>query len=231
RVLRGLPVAQGAVHRVRVLQRRRQVVHRPAGPSRRPVLSENLRGDPSVVAYRAGGHTYFYISSLFDPVSGLGRSFVALAAGQVTGSGSSAGLRCGQPVIAAASTRCNGRFCSFLDKDYLAADPAHGRLYAAFTEFGFTDAGAIEASVCDLGTPAGQAGPAGGTPAAPVCEHGTPLRTVGTNKLAGEPYLTIQPADATGCEYEGAYPAADTARGGLYVGYEYNIGTSFSPFT
>src|SRR5262249_2760637 len=80
--------------------------------------------------------------------------------------------------------------------------------------FGFTDAGAIEASVCDLGTPAGQAGPAGGTPAAPVCEHGTPLRTVGTNKLAGEPYLTIQPADPTACEYEGAYPAAATVRGG-----------------
>ncbi len=29
-------------------------------------------GDPSVVAYRVGGHDYFYISSLYDSVNGLG---------------------------------------------------------------------------------------------------------------------------------------------------------------
>jgi hypothetical protein len=37
-------------------------------------------GSPSVVAYQAAGHTYFYIASLFDNAAGLGRSFVALAA-------------------------------------------------------------------------------------------------------------------------------------------------------
>ncbi len=202
-------------------------------------------GEPSVVAYRAGGKTYFYISSMFDPRSLFGgKSFVALAACQVTGSGSRAALRCGQPVIAAASSQCF-RFtfqsqhllnCSFLDKPYLTIDPAHGRLYAAYTEFRLfdapvnlgagTDQGAIEASVCDLGTPAGRAGPAGGTPAAPACEHGTALRKVGKHKRAGKPYLTVQqPDDRTHCVYEGAYPAADTASGNLYVGYEYNWGT------
>jgi len=183
-------------------------------------------GDPSVVAYRAGGRSYFYISSMFDAIGGAGRSFVALAACQVTGSAGRSALHCSQPIIAGASSQCQGRVCSFLDKDYLAIDPAHGRLFAAFTEFGFTDAGAVEASVCDLGTPAGRAGPAGGTPAAPVCKHGTGLHPVGANKLAGKPYLTIQQPDPGGCEYEGAYPAADTATGDLYVGYEYNWATS-----
>jgi hypothetical protein len=197
-------------------------------------------GDPSVVAYRVGGKTYFYISSMFGSFFG-GESFVALAACQVTGSGTQASLHCGQPVIAGMSTQCRvfsighqiHRFCSFLDKPYLTIDPAHGRLYVSFTEFRIfdadvnagaaTDGGAIEVSVCDLGTPTGRVGPAGGTPAAPVCEHGTGLHKVGKNKLAGKPYLTVQqPDDRYHCEYEGAYPAADTASGNLYVGYEYN---------
>jgi hypothetical protein len=196
--------------------------------------SEDIyQGDPSVVAYRAGGKTYFYISSLFDNSRRIGASYVALAACHVTGSGTQASLHCGQPVITGASTECqqfgpkpSERLCSFLDKDYLTIDPAHGRLYAAFTEFGFRNAGVIEVSVCDLGTRAGRAGPAGGTPAAPVCEHGTGLHKVGKNTFAGKPYLTVQQADPTGCEYEGAYPAADTATGNLYVGYEYNWATN-----
>jgi hypothetical protein len=197
-------------------------------------------GEPSVAAYRAGGHTYFYISSMFDPHDLIfpGKSFVALAACQVTGSGGQASLRCGQPVIAGASTQCftipgSPPFCSFLDKPYLTIDPAHRRLYAVYTEFRLfdapvalgaaTDQGAIDASVCDLGTPAGSAGPAGGTPAAPVCEHGTPLRGIGHHKLAGQPYLTVQPPDdRTHCSYDGASPAAETVSGSLYVGYEYN---------
>jgi hypothetical protein len=88
--------------------------------------------------------------------------------------------------------------CSFLDKDYLTIDPAHGRLYAAFTEFSLRQATAIEASACGLGTQAGRAGPAGGTPAALVCEHGTPLHKAGKNMLRGKPYLTVQPADPAG---------------------------------
>jgi hypothetical protein len=199
-------------------------------------------GDPSVVAYRADGKTYFYVSGMFDRRDLQGRSFVALAACQVTGPGSRATLRCSQPVITGASTQCqlvgpshSQRECSFLDKPYLTIDPAHRRLYTSYTEFRLfdapaflgaaTDQGAIEASACDLGTPAGHPGPTGGTPAAPTCEHGTPLRKVGTHKLAGQPYLTIQqPDDRKHCIYEGAYPAADTARGNLYVGYEYNWG-------
>jgi hypothetical protein len=149
---------------------------------------------------------------------------MALAACQVTGSGGRAALRCGLPVVAEASSQCRIQStfndCSFLDKDFLAIDPAHGRLYAAFTEFsGYSgasfDAGAVEVGVCDLGTPADGTGPAGGTPAAPVCEHGTPPHKAGNNILTGKPYLTVQRADPAGCEYQGAYPAADTASGGL----------------
>jgi hypothetical protein len=201
-----------------------------------PGKGDIYQGDPSVVAYRAGGHTYFYISSLYDNYFREGQSFVALAACQVTGSGSWASLHCGQPVIAGASTQCqtsgrggSRRFCSFLDKDYLTIDPAHGRLYVAFTEFTLGNTSQIVASPCDLGTPAGRAGLAGGTPAAPVCEHGTPLHKAGKNKLAGKPYLIVQPGDPAGCEYEGAYPAADTASGSLYVGYEFNWSTD-TPF-
>jgi hypothetical protein len=194
-------------------------------------------GYPSVAAYRAGGHTYFYIASTFVNDDLLGRSFEALAACQVTGPPGRASLRCSQPVIAAASSQCRlegpshrRQVCSDLDRVFLAADPARGRLYAAFTEFGFyPDAGAVEASVCDLGTPAGQAGPAGGTPAAPACQYGTPLRKVGTNTLAGKPYLTIQQPDPNGCENIGAYPAADTARGDLYVGWEDNFAGALGP--
>ena len=190
-----------------------------------PAKGEIYQGDPSVAAYRAGGQTYFYVSSLLDNYFRRGRSFVALAVCQVTGSGRRAGLHCGQPVIAGASSQCQGQSCSFLDKDYLAIDPARGRLYDAFTEFSLNNDTSIEVSACDLGTPAGRAGPAGGTPAAPVCEHGSGLHKVG-NMLVGKPYLTIQPADPAGCEYEGAYPAADTASGKLYVGSEHNWGTS-----
>jgi hypothetical protein len=218
------------------------------GPPDTRCIRDIYWGEPSVVAYRAGGHIYFYISSMFDPPSPAvfgDMSFVALAACQVTGSGGRAGLRCGQPVITGASSQClitgtgpSDRFCSFLDKPFLAIDPAHGRLYTTFTEFRLfdapvnqgaaTDQGAIEGSACDLGTPAGGPGPAGGTPAAPMCEHGTPLRNIGHDKLAGQPYLTIQPPDdRRHCEYEGAYPAIDPATGDLYAGYEYNWSTSF----
>jgi len=193
-------------------------------------------GWPSVAAYRAGGDTYFYIASTFRNDQAVGQEFEALAACQVTGPPGRASLRCSQPVIAAASSRCRltgpshrERECSSLDRVFLAADPAHGRLYAAFTEFGFYDSGAVEASVCDLGTPAGRAGPVGGTPAEPACEHGAPLRKVGTNKFAGKPYLTIQQPDPNNCENLGAHPAADTARGDLYVGWEYNFAAASGP--
>jgi hypothetical protein len=202
--------------------------------------SDLFEGDPSVAAYRAGGQTYFYISSLFDSPTGLGRSFVALDACRVSGTGSHATLDCGQqPVIVAASTQCQQvkfgsrtfRFCSFLDKDFLAVDPAHGRLYASFTEFPLFGIGSrVQASVCDLGNLSGGTGPAGGTPARPVCEHGSHLVKISKTRFAGKPYLTVQAGDHAGCEYEGAYPAVDTATGDLYVGYEHNWGTNTSGF-
>ena len=184
-------------------------------------------GDPSVIAYNAGGSRYFYISSLFDSPTGLGGSYIAMDACKVTGTGTAATLHCGQPVILASSSLCTkirrvGQFCNFLDKDFLSVDPARGRLYASFTEFNVnTGASQVELSTCDLGNPAGGAGPAGGTPAAPVCTN---------NGLQNPPYLVVQQPDPSGCEYEGAYPAVSTATGDVYAGYEYNWATNlFNP--
>src|SRR5579859_4166104 len=101
-------------------------------------------GDPSVAAYQVAGHTFFYISSLYLTNNGLGREQIALDACEVTGSGSTAALSCGQPVIAAASSQCQlvkisktrtAKFCSFTDKDFLAIDPAHGKLYVTYSDF------------------------------------------------------------------------------------------------
>ena len=189
--------------------------------------------DPSVAAYRAGGSTYFYISSMFDSPDGTGNSAIALTACKVRGAGSAAALSCGQPVLIASSTFCMKQqiapgqfatFCNFLDKDFITIDPARHRLYATFTEFPNNVGGQgsrIELGVCDLGSAAGGAGPAGGTPAAPVCEN---------NKAGRHGYLIVVPADATGCENEGAYPAVDPVTGNVYIGYESNWGTSI-PFT
>ena len=129
-------------------------------------------GDPSVVAYRVGGHDYFYISSLYDSFSGLGLSKIAFDACAVSGSGSTAALRCGKPVTAAISSQCEkvkisptrtGQFCSFVDKDYLAIDPATGRLYVTYSDFLLTRpfGDPVAMSVCDLGNSVGGTGPAG----------------------------------------------------------------------
>jgi hypothetical protein len=184
-------------------------------------------GDPSVIAYTAGGSSYFYISSLFNSPTGLGGSDIAMDACKVTGTGTTATLSCGQPVILATSSLCIeipqvGQACNFLDKDFLSIDPARGRLYATFDEFNInTGASQVELSACDLGNRAGGAGPAGGTPAAPVCTN---------NGLQNPPYLVVQQPDPNGCEYEGAYPAVSTATGDVYAGYEHNWATNlFSP--
>ena len=185
-------------------------------------------GDPSVIAYTAGGSSYFYISSLFNSPTFLGGSFIAMDACKATGTGTAATLSCGAPIIMASSSLCVsippiGQVCNFLDKDFLSVDPARGRLYATFTEFNInTGASQVELAVCDLGNPAGGAGPAGGTPAAPVCEN---------NGLQNPPYLVLQHPDPNGCEYEGAYPAVSTATGDVYAGYEFNWATNvfFSP--
>jgi hypothetical protein len=195
-------------------------------------------GDPSVSAYRVGGQTWFYISSLFDDPSGLNRSHVAFDACKVTGSGSKATLACGQPVIAASSTTCQLfkegnrtiRFCGFLDKDFLSVDPAHGKLYVSYADFPFNSSGGnpVDIAVCDIGSSSGGRGPAGGTPGAPVCEHGPPLKKTGKNLFTGKPYFQFAGSDPRGCENEGAYPAADPASGALFAAYEYNWASTCS---
>ena len=198
-------------------------------------------GDPSVAAYTVGGSTYFYFSSLFDSPTGLGESKVAIDACKVLGSGPSATLRCGQPITVGSSTQCQkfkvsrtrtALFCSFVDKDFITIDPARGRLYVSYTDFLIRGNGGtrVELGTCDLGNASGGAGPAGGTPAAPVCEHGTPLAPVGKHYLIGKPYFTVASPDSRGCENEGAYPAVDPATGDVLVAYEYNIFTDeFAP--
>jgi len=195
-------------------------------------------GDPSVAAYVAGGKTFFYIASLYDPVTGLGPSDIAMDACEVTGAASAPALSCGQPVIVGTSTQCQKikisktrfiKFCSFTDKEYVAVDPARGKLYVSYSDFVLRSGSGGDPelmSVCDLGTRAGGRGPAGGTPAAPLCEHGTPLVPAGKNFLVGRPYFTVAPTDPHGCENEGSYPAVDIATGSVYVGYEYNWATN-----
>ncbi len=192
-------------------------------------------GDPSVEAWKVGGTTYFYISSLYNPVFSFTgppkdvRSYIAMDACQVSGSGSSATLLCSNPVIIAASSQCqtqNGNtFCSFLDKDFLSIDPVRGRLYASFTEFGQTGS-TVELSVCDIGTSSGGTGASGGTAGAPVCKNGG----AGTQLAPKAPYFVIAPPDPNFCENEGAYPAVNTATGDVYVAYEHNWSTSIFSF-
>jgi hypothetical protein len=195
-------------------------------------------GDPSVVAYKVGGHTFFYISSLYLPFNGQGQTHIAFDPCEVMGSGSSASLHCGRPVVAASSTQCfrakRFSFCSFLDKDFMSIDPARGRLYVSYSDFPIFGAGnPIDMSVCDIGNKSGGAGPAGGTPAHPVCEHGTPL--VKTTLLrghlfVGKPYFTVAGPNAKGCENEGAYPAVNIKKGSVYVAYEFNWASNFFNF-
>ena len=191
--------------------------------------SDLYQGDPSVAAYKVGGSTYFYISSLFDSPTGTGTSQIAMAACKVTGSGPGATLACSQPIVIASSTFCMKQqtgpgqtvtFCNFLDKQFITVDPARHRLYATFTEFPMNVGGLgsrVELSVCDLGNALGGSGPAGGTPGAPVCEN---------NGAGKHTYLIVVPASATNCENEGAYPAVSPVTGDVYIGYESNWGTS-----
>lgn len=198
-----------------------------------------FHGDPAVEAWQSGGASYFYISSLYTPASAPGspptdiRSFIALNACKVNGTGSSATLSCSQPIIAAASSQCASFggppvFCSFLDKDYMTIDPVRGRLYLTYTEFGnnpfATDNltnGQIEMAVCDIGKPDGTPGAANGTAGTPVCFAGDGGST--SNLLS--PYFVVAPGDLS-CEQEGSYPAVDVKTGAVYAAFEFNIGTN-----
>lgn len=183
------------------------------GPPNSACADDLYGGDPSVVAYEAGGHFYFYVLSLYDSPTGLGPSDLALAACQASSTRGAARLRCSQPVVVATSSACRSlgqgiKYCSFLDKGFMTVDPRRGRLYISYSEFPVSGAGSeVQLAVCDLGRPA-----------APVCENGT--RTAPTPA-----YLTLASPDPAGCQNEGAYPAVDPQTGAVYVGYEYNWGT------
>lgn len=195
-----------------------------------------LQGDPSVEAWQSGGVPYFYISSLYTPAFSIPfdpRTFIAVNACKVNGTGSSATLSCGQPIVVAASTQCevfdgSPFFCSFLDKEYMSIDPARGRLYFTYTEFGVNFAqpdnlinGQIELGICDIGNPDGTAGAANGTANAPVCFAGDG----GSASNLLSPYFVVSPGDLS-CEQEGAYPAVDIKTGTVYAAFEFNIGTN-----
>lgn len=191
-------------------------------------------GDPSVVAYRTNGQTWFYIASLYDSTTGVGTSAVALDACRAMGRGTSAQLRCGDPVIAARSKQCvkfgssgggsNFEFCSFLDKDFIAIDPFRHRIYVSYTEFPILTLGTLEEmSACSIRDARH-----------PVCEAGSKLKVVQqptsgngyTEVLKGRPYFHIAGPGYHGCEEEGTYPAVYNRTGAVYVGFEYNLGTN-----
>jgi hypothetical protein len=174
-----------------------------------------IEGDPSVEAYTVGGSTYFYIGSIFIPFN-VPENALSVTACKVTGSGSTATLACGQPIVAAISSDCETfdsfTFCSFLDKDFLSIDPARGRLYMSYTEFGPSTgfSGVIELAVCSLGNPAN-----------PVCHNGGDGSITGAGSPAS-PYFVVAPGDPNFCENEGAYPATDVGTGDVYVAYEHD---------
>jgi len=174
-----------------------------------------LEGDPSVEAYTVGGSTYFYIGSIFIPFN-VPENALSVTACKVTGSGSTATLACGQPIVAAISSDCEtfdgSTFCSFLDKDFLSIDPARGRLYMSYAEFGPSTgfSGVIELAVCSLGNPAN-----------PVCHNGGDGSIAGAGTPA-PPYFVVAPGDPNFCENEGAYPATDVGTGDVYVAYEHD---------
>ena len=194
-----------------------------------------LSGDPSVEAWTSGGSAYFYVSSLYFPISSASgpptdaRSLIAINACKANGEGATASIQCSQPIIAAASTQCQtlqgSAFCSFLDKEYLSIDPKRGRLYVSYTEFGIKTPpdnlafGQIELAACDIGTLDGGTGPIGGTAGSPVCKPGG----VGTPDHPASPYFAV--ASGSTCENQGSYPAVDVATGDVYVAYEFNLGT------
>src|SRR5919199_4753337 len=202
-------------------------------------------GDPSVEVWQSRKGTYFYISSLYVPAFPLTGApppptqvfYIALSACLASGAGAAAALSCSQPILAAQSTACftpppqpgstKTKVCSFLDKDFMALDPARGRLYVSYTDFDPDPAtalsnGQIELAVCDIGRPDGKRGPGGGTPGAPVCTQPKP------NRPTAPPYQVVEPAHPS-CANEGAYPAVDEATGDVYVAWEFNLGTNLGP--
>jgi hypothetical protein len=96
----------------------------------------------------------------------------------------------------------------------------------AYTDFLLNAGPQVELAVCDLGNRSGGPGPAGGTPAAPVCKNGTLPVPVSSKFFQGKPYFVVAQPDPRGCENEGAYPAVDPATGAVYTAYEYNIETN-----
>ena len=165
--------------------------------------------------YQVGGKTYFYISSIFIPFF-VPENALSVTACQVVGSGASATLACGQPIVAAISSDCESfddfTFCSFLDKEFLSIDPVNGRLYMSYTEFGPSTgfSGVIELAVCDLSNPA-----------SPTCSNGSNGSITDVGAPAA-PYFVVAPGDINFCENEGAYPAVDRGTGDVYVAYEHD---------
>jgi hypothetical protein len=174
-----------------------------------------IAGDPSVEAFTVGGTTYFYISSIFIPFT-VPENALSVTACKVNGSGSTATLSCGQPLVAAISSDCatfdGFVFCSFLDKEFLSIDPGRSRLYMSYTEFGPSTgfSGVIELAACDLSKPA-----------SPTCHNGSDGSITGSGAVAA-PYLVVAPGDPSFCENEGAYPAVDRNTGAVYVAYEHD---------
>jgi hypothetical protein len=166
-------------------------------------------GDPSVVAYKPSGTTYFYIGSLYlpSPTAPTAGCDVALSVGTVTGTT----LSLGSPVVVASSPFVQFVGCTPLDKPFETIDPVHKRLIFSYTNFTNPN-GEIDLAVCDITSPT-----------APVCSPG----------MTGPTYQVVDLGDVSESS-TGSYPAVNPATGDAYVAYERNWVTNISdgdPFT
>jgi hypothetical protein len=88
-----------------------------------------------------------------------------------------------------------GRFCSFVDKDFMAIDPARGRLYVAYTDFliRLPFPSQVELAACDSATPPAAAGRRHPGRAGLQARHGPGPGE--REVLPGKPYFVVAKPD------------------------------------
>jgi hypothetical protein len=184
---------------------------------------QRIFGDPSVVAYKGNGTTYFYVTSLYLPeFSALcpngGNYKISMSVGTV--SGTNIVFDPHQVVVADGGNFQNPPISikGFLDKDFAAIDRSRGKIVVSYTCFGAggsaTDAcgpSDVEISLCTLENPAH-----------PFCRP--------PGGASGPTYMTLATAPLSPAggleELEGAYPAFNPS-GDSYVTWNQNWSTNY----
>ena len=185
---------------------------------------QRIFGDPSVVAYKAKGRTYFYVTSLYLPefsprCPNGGNNKISMSVGTVTGN---AIVFDPHPVVVADGGNFQNypdTIKGFLDKDFAAIDRSRGKIVVSYTCFGAGGSAAdacgpsdVEISLCTLEDPAH-----------PFCRP--------PGGASGPAYMTLATAPLSPIgfleELEGAYPAM-SASGDSYVTWNQNWSTNYS---